>query len=313
MKFEWREIDPVHVCLTFNDLKLFFEFPNEERVIVSGTDHVHVGHTFNDLKLFFEFPNDERVIVSGTDHVHVHVGHTFNNLKLFFEFPNDDSVIVSGTDHVHVGHTFNDLKLFFEFPNDESYCLRYRPRSRSRLPHFQQSKAVFWVSEWRESYCLRYRPRSRSRWPHFQRSKAVFWISEWWESYCLRYRPRSRSRWPYFQRSKAVHSEFLNEAIASAPVHVGHTFNRVEFSDLRISGRISAKFQPKLPSACCYSACLLCHRYIILYIIEKPLKKSTHHEVGRKGISWWFFITQPSLQWAFIEVRVSLDKTIHWL
>ena len=63
------------------------EFPNEERV-VSGADHVdhvHVCLTFNDLKVFFEFPNDERVIVSGTDHVdHVHVGHTFIRV----EFPN---------------------------------------------------------------------------------------------------------------------------------------------------------------------------------------------------------------------------------
>ena len=128
---------------------------------------------------------------------------------------------------------------------------------------------------------------SRSRWPYFQRSKAV------------RSSFRPRSRWPYFQQSKAIRSEYLDEVVD--PVHVGHRTFKLErcsmlertnhcsptmtkslklvvvkfssqtpftFASLStplsflISGRISAELQPKLPSAC-----LLCHRYIILYII----------------------------------------------
>ena len=50
------------------------------------------------------------------------------------------------------------------------------------------------------------------------------------------------------------------------------------------------------------------------WVLAKPLiVKSTHHGTGRRGILWWVFNPQPSLQWAFIEVRVSLDKTFHWL
>ena len=37
-------------------------------------------------------------------------------------------------------------------------------------------------------------------------------------------------------------------------------------------------------------------------LIMRPVGREFHDD---------FFITQPSLQWAFIEVRVSLDKTIH--
>ena len=74
-------------------------------------------------------------------------------------------------------------------------------------------------------------------------------------------------------------------------VHVGLTFNDLKLYVVVVPGpdpvhvewrerrgclgsrrwwwtfrRISAEFQPKVPSACWYSACLLCHIYIILAI-----------------------------------------------
>ena len=147
---------------------------------------------------------------------------------------------------------------------------RDRPRSRSRWPYFQRSKAVgsssrFLATNASEIWMKRDQPRTRSRWPHFQRCKAV------------RSSFRPRSHWPYFQRSKAVHSSFRPSS--RWPYYVANFWMKLSpqtpFTlailstalSFRISGRISAAFQPKPPSACCYSAYLLCHRYIILYII----------------------------------------------
>ena len=182
--------------------------------------------------------------------------------------------------YIHPSTVFTDrLNLF--------YLPRKSPQA-SLSPFFW----YLWIFEWGERE-LSSRSRPRPHWPYFQRSKAVRSLSS-----------RSCSRWPHFQRSKAVRrprpkmmNAFTRERakkksfcihpsivwicfiyylgnrlgrlchhfflVSFDLVHVGHTFNRVEFPD----GRISAEFQPKLPSACCYSACLLCHRYIILYII----------------------------------------------
>ena len=48
------------------------------------------------------------------------------------------------------------------------------------------------------------------------------------------------------------------------------------------------------------------------WLDEKPLVKSTHHEAGRKGISWWFFIMQPSMgfHWGMCFSRQNYSLTL---